>query len=819
MEVDEQGEASDSALSPLETKLQKSPKELIEQYFKLLTQGCGNAVCSNKYCASSAHFYKRTSVSPNEAAIEAIRLVKQKIAVECTVARETMVTQPTPSTSSSTDAFTQQSSSVSCKATPPSTVTPLSHTLILDTIKECKKHENWSELVRLIGRSFSQIDVLLQSFRKEDDSNSTLDMTSLQAAYTDLFSLSDNIFTSALCNAITTLSTGLAIELQYRIAYERDPKIVNIILIILSLPVIGSPEFIEQAYPEFLKAVTYLPLQGQKTLVQTFVRMGKEYQRSLLFSLQTLITVKIVSHDEWGSRHLNNDDSITSAAKMMKLVYYASLLGGEMDTPEMQFREKEHYTILKKSVQEFIQSATESTGKDRAESKEDPLALALGVKPLDSRNALIPRHEFINSAVNDTLEMDVDFTYFRSEGKRFSFISHPFLLNTATKNLALYYDSRVRMLSERRSAILSSLISGGQHVPNLRLRVRRDHLIDDALVELEVAYMDNPNDLKKQLYVEFEGEQGIDEGGVSKEFFQLITEEIFNPDFGMFVYDADTRQFWFNPDSFENEAQFTLVGILLGLAIYNNIILDVRFPMVIYRKLMGKLGTIHDLRSSHPVLHSSLQQLLEYEGDVEEDFMTSFVLSRKNMFGEIISHSLKEGGAETFVTNDNRKEYCDMYVDYLLNQMVEKQFNAFYKGFHMVTDESPMESLFTPEEVEELVCGSDDWDLQAMENSTEYDGGFDSESETIKHFWEVVHNMSVEDQKRLLQFVSGSDRVPVGGLAKLKLVIAKNGPDSDRLPTSHTCFNVLLLPDYNNLEKLKERLLLAITHAKGFGML
>ena len=73
---------------------------------------------------------------------------------------------------------------------------------------------------------------------------------------------------------------------------------------------------VEQAYPEFLKAVTYLPLQGQKTLVQTFVRMGKEYQRSLLFSLQTLITVKIVSHDEWGSRHLNNDDSITSAAKV-----------------------------------------------------------------------------------------------------------------------------------------------------------------------------------------------------------------------------------------------------------------------------------------------------------------------------------------------------------------------------------------------------------------------------------------------------------------------------------------------------------------------
>lgn len=59
----------------------------------------------------------------------------------------------------------------------------------------------------------------------------------------------------------------------------------------------------------------------------------------------------------------------------------------------------------------------------------------------------------------------------------------------------------------------------------------------------------------------------------------------------------------------------------------------------------------------------------------------------------------------------------------------------------------------------------------------------------------------------------------MGGLSKLKLVIARHGPDSDRLPTAHTCFNVLLLPDYKNFDKLKERLLLAITHAKGFGML
>jgi len=69
----------------------------------------------------------------------------------------------------------------------------------------------------------------------------------------------------------------------------------------------------------------------------------------------------------------------------------------------------------------------------------------------------------------------------------------------------------------------------------------------------------------------------------------------------MFTYDESTKLFWFNPSSFETEGQFTLIGIVLGLAIYNNCILDVHFPMVVYRKLMGKKGTFRDLADSHPV--------------------------------------------------------------------------------------------------------------------------------------------------------------------------------------------------------------------------
>jgi len=124
--------------------------------------------------------------------------------------------------------------------------------------------------------------------------------------------------------------------------------------------------------------------------------------------------------------------------------------------------------------------------------------------------------------------------------------------------------------------------------------------------------MVTPKDFKKQLLVELTDEQGIDEGGVSKEFFQLVVNEIFNPDFGMFVHQDDRKTVWFNSNSFENEAQFTLIGIVLGLDIYNNVILAVNFPMVVYRKLMGGRDSFYDLSDFNPILFKSLKSMLDY---------------------------------------------------------------------------------------------------------------------------------------------------------------------------------------------------------------
>lgn len=92
----------------------------------------------------------------------------------------------------------------------------------------------------------------------------------------------------------------------------------------------------------------------------------------------------------------------------------------------------------------------------------------------------------------------------------------------------------------------------------------------------------------------------------------------------MFTYDDETKLFWFNSSSLENDSQYNLVGLILGLAIYNHCILDVHFPMVVYRKLLGKKGTFADLQDSHPVRWLGFKPSVRHQANYEETFFMWF---------------------------------------------------------------------------------------------------------------------------------------------------------------------------------------------------
>merc|ERR1711964_255181 len=137
-------------------------------------------------------------------------------------------------------------------------------------------------------------------------------------------------------------------------------------------------------------------------------------------------------------------------------------------------------------------------------------------------------------------------------------------------------------------------------------------------------------------------------------------------------------------------------------------------------------------------------------------------------------------------------------------------------GFRAVANRDLMNTLH-PDELELLVCGQKTFDFHELEQSTKHEG-FDPEDDTVKMFWRVVHALSEGDKRLFLKFTTGSDRVPVGGLKELHFVLGKNGDDPNMLPTAHTCFNHLLLPEYTDESTCGTKLRQAIQNCHGFGL-
>lgn len=414
---------------------------------------------------------------------------------------------------------------------------------------------------------------------------------------------------------------------------------------------------------------------------------------------------------------------------------------------------------------------------------------------------------------------------------KFSFCQYPFILSLAAKRFIMQKDSESQMIVMARKSLVAKVQR--REMPDmgmlfLNIKVRRSNLISDSLNEISRKQ----RDLKKKLKVTFAGEPGLDMGGLTKEWFLLLVRKIFRPEFGMFTYNEKSRTYWFSKTCMDNDSEFNLVGVLMGLAVYNSIILDIRFPPCCYKKLLSPavvpfhdphatvgiapLG-LKDLMEAMPDLGRGLKELLEYEGDVEEDLCQTFQISY-TVFGEVITHSLKPRGDRIPVTKQNRQDYVNLYVDYLLNRSIYQQFASFYHGFHSVCASNAL-IMLRPEEVEMLVCGNPELDMDALRKVTVYEG-YTKNDPTVRYFWDVVLSFSLDLKKKLLLFATGSDRVPIGGMGEMEFkIIRMEVPNSTRmLPMAHTCFNQLCLPPYKSRKILKQKLTIAISNAEGFGI-
>ena len=183
------------------------------------------------------------------------------------------------------------------------------------------------------------------------------------------------------------------------------------------------------------------------------------------------------------------------------------------------------------------------------------------------------------------------------------------------------------------------------------LNVTRENIVEDTIREL-TQY--SSADLKKPLKVKFAGEEAEDAGGVRKEFFMLLLKDVLDAKYGMFKYYEDSRAIWFAEDSFETEEVYKLVGILCGLAIYNFTIINISFPLALYKKLLNEKPELSDLKDLSPALAQSMQSILDYQAnDMEEVFGLCFEVSR-TFFGENKIFELKPNGSNISVTQENK---------------------------------------------------------------------------------------------------------------------------------------------------------------------
>jgi len=184
-----------------------------------------------------------------------------------------------------------------------------------------------------------------------------------------------------------------------------------------------------------------------------------------------------------------------------------------------------------------------------------------------------------------------------------------------------------------------------------------------------------------------------------------------------------------------------------------------------------------------------------------------------------LQKELEADGANTLVTVENRERYVKRRCEFELRDGVAPLLTTLMIGFKTVVDvHGDAMSLFSPPELELMIVGVPDLDFVTLEKVSKYEG-YDAASPVVKWFWDICENDLEEKQKHLLlTFVTGAGRAPVGGLAHQSILIQRAGPDSDQLPTAHTCFNTLLLPEYSSKAKLSEKLRVALMNAQGFGL-
>ncbi|CCE82424.1 Piso0_002150 [Millerozyma farinosa CBS 7064] len=404
--------------------------------------------------------------------------------------------------------------------------------------------------------------------------------------------------------------------------------------------------------------------------------------------------------------------------------------------------------------------------------------------------------------------------YFVDHNTKTTTWDDPRLPSSLDQNVPQYKRDFRRKVIYFRSQPALRILPGQCHI-----KVRRDHIFEDSYQEI---MRQTPEDLKKRLMIKFDGEEGLDYGGVSREFFFLLSHDMFNPFYCLFEYSShDNYTLQINPHSGINPEHlnyFKFIGRVVGLGVFHRRFLDAFFIGALYKMMLRKKVILQDMEGVDAEFYRSLKWICD--NDITDVLDLTFT-AEDDRFGEIVEVDLKPDGRDIEVTEENKHEYVELISDWKIVKRVEEQFKAFMDGFNELIPQE-LVNVFDERELELLIGGLAEIDVEDWKKHTDY-RGYQESDQVIQWFWQCIKEWDSEQKARLLQFTTGTSRIPVNGFKDLqgsdgprRFTIEKAG-EPNQLPKSHTCFNRVDLPPYSNYESLKQKLTLAVEETVGFG--
>lgn len=404
--------------------------------------------------------------------------------------------------------------------------------------------------------------------------------------------------------------------------------------------------------------------------------------------------------------------------------------------------------------------------------------------------------------------------YFVDHNTKTTTWDDPRLPSSLDQNVPQYKRDFRRKLIYFRSQPALRPLPGQCHI-----KIRRDHIFEDSYAEI---MRQSSGDLKKRLMIKFEGEDGLDYGGLSREYFFVLSHEMFNPFYCLFEYSAvDNYTLQINPHSGINPEHlnyFKFIGRVLGLSIFHRRFVDAFFVVSFYKMILSKKCTLADMESIDADFFRSLTWILENSIDGILDLTFS---TEDDRFGETVTLDLKPGGRDLEVTDQNKSEYVELVTEWRIQKRIDEQFVAFKAGFNELVPQELI-NVFDERELELLIGGIADMDVDDWKKHTDY-RGYTETDEVIQMFFKLITSWDNEKRARLLQFATGTSRIPIGGFKDLqgsdgprRFTIEKAG-EVTQLPKAHTCFNRIDLPPYSTYEELEKKLSYSVDETMGFG--